>query len=162
LFIEYFSMSLEEEIKAIAEGKLTDSRQFIVEVVISARKGPKKVLVIVDGDEGVNIDDCAAISREISKVLDESSSFLDEAYTLEVSTPGLDQPLKLKRQYVKNIGRKLKIKLPDKIEEGRLEAVSEDAITLRTETGSGKNKETNSIDINFAQIEKAFVLVSFK
>jgi ribosome maturation factor RimP len=155
-------MSLEEEIKAIAEGKLTDSRQFIVEVVISARKGPKKVLVIVDGDEGVNIDDCAAISREISKVLDESSSFLDEAYTLEVSTPGLDQPLKLKRQYVKNIGRKIKVKLADKIEEGRLEAVSEEAITLRKETGSGKNKETNSIDINFAQIEKAFVLVSFK
>ena len=87
---------------------------------------------------------------------------LDEAYTLEVSTPGLDQPLKLKRQFTKNIGRKLKVKLPDKIEEGRLEAVYEERITLIKETGSGKKKESTSIDINFSQIEKAFVLVSFK
>ena len=155
-------MSLEEEIKKIAESKLSDSRQFIVDVLVSSRKGPKKVLIIVDGDEGVSIDECAEVSRQVSKDLDESPLIDDDSYTLEVYTPGLDQPLKLKRQYVKNIGRKLKVKLPDKIEEGKLEAVTEDAITLVKETGSGKKKESTSIDINFSQIEKAFVLVSFK
>ena len=154
-------MELEDQIKQIAETKLTDPSQFIVDVNISARKGPKKVLVIMDGDQGVNIDDCALLSREISQVLDESP-LMDEAYTLEVSTPGLDQPLKLKRQYVKNIGRKLKVKLADKIEEGKLDAVTDEAITLTKETGSGKKKESTTISISFSQIEKAFVLVSFK
>ena len=154
-------MTHEEEIKRIAENKLTNSSQFIVDVIISARTGPKKVLVVVDGDNGVNIDDCAFLSRELSKELDDSN-ILDEAYTLEVSTPGLDQPLKLRRQFVKNIGRKLKVKLADKIEEGKLEAVTEEEITLLKETGSGKKKQSISININFSQIEKAFVLVSFK
>lgn len=159
-------MTLEQEIKAIAESKLTDSRQFIVDVVVSARKGPKKVLVIVDGDEGVSIDDCAALSRELSKSLDELS-LLDDSYMLEVSTPGVDHPLKLKRQYKKNIGRKLKVKTADGVLEGKLESVSDEAITVMQETtpagkGTGKKKEITSIDINFSQIEKAFVLVSFK
>lgn len=154
-------MGLEDQIKRIAEEKLTDPALFIVDAIVSAKKGPKKVLIIVDGDNGVNIDECATISREVSQTLDESGVF-DEAYTLEVSTPGLDQPLKLKRQYVKNIGRKLKVRLADKIEEGKLEAVTDETITLITETGSGKKKETKNINIDFSQIEKAFVLVSFK
>ena len=154
-------MGLEEEIKNIASRKLTDPAQFIVEVVVSARKRPKKLLVIIDGDQGVSIDDCATLSRELSKELDEST-LVDESYTLEVSTPGLDQPLKLKRQYVKNIGRRLKVKIAEKIEEGKLDAVNDEGITLISETGTGKKKETTSININFAQIEKAFVLVSFK
>src|SRR5688572_13522545 len=132
-------MGLEEEIKNIASQKLTDRAQFIVEVVVSARKGPKKLLVVVDGDQGVSIDDCATLSRELSKELDEST-LVDESYTLEVSTPGLDQPLKLKRQYVKNIGRRLKVKMADKIEEGKLDTVNDEGITLISETGTGKKK----------------------
>jgi ribosome maturation factor RimP len=154
-------MQVEEQIKNIAEQKLTDPSHFLVDVVVSAHKGPKKVLVIIDGDNGVSIDDCAEISRSLSAVLDESPLFGD-SYTLEVSTPGLDQPLKLKRQYVKNVGRKLKVKLADKIEEGKLEAVGEEGITLSKQIGTGKKKETMNVDINFSQIEKAFVLVSFK
>lgn len=154
-------MSPESEIKRIAEEQLANESQFIVDVIVSARKGPKKVLIIVDGDQGVNIDDCADLSRRVSAILDESSVFTD-AYTLEVSTPGLDQPLKLKRQYVKNVGRKLKVKTAEKVEEGMLESVTDDAITLLKESGSGKKKETTKIEISFSQIEKAFVLVSFK
>ncbi len=145
----------------MAERRLADPSLFIVDVVVSARKGPKKLLVIVDGDNGVNIDDCALISRELSNDLDEQNVF-DDPYTLEVSTPGLDQPLKLKRQYVKNIGRRLKVKLADKIEEGKLESVNDETITLISESGSGKKKETSTLNIHFSQIEKAFVLVSFK
>lgn len=154
-------MDLEEQIKSMAERRLADPSLFIVDVVVSARKGPKKLLVIVDGDNGVNIDDCALISRELSNDLDEQNVF-DDPYTLEVSTPGLDQPLKLKRQYVKNIGRRLKVKLADKIEEGKLESVNDETITLISESGSGKKKETSTLNIHFSQIEKAFVLVSFK
>jgi ribosome maturation factor RimP len=154
-------MELTEEIKRIVESKLTDPSQFLVEVLLSSKKGPKKLLIIIDGDNGVTIDDCGNISRELSKALDDSS-LLDENYMLEVSTPGLDHPLKLKRQYKKNIGRKLKIKLADKIVEGQLKNVSDEVISLDQETGSGKKKEVTSLDIPFSEIEKAFVLVSFK
>lgn len=155
-------MALEDEIRKIAEDSIANNRQFLVDVVISARKGPKKVLIVVDGDDGVSIDDCASISRQVSQALDDSALLGDENYFLEVSTPGLDQPLRLKRQFVKNIGRKLKVKHGDRIEEGKLDAVSDETIMLITETGTGKKKETKSVEINFDKIEKAFVIVSFK
>jgi ribosome maturation factor RimP len=154
-------MELNEEIKRIAESKLTDPSQFLVEVLVSSRKGPKKVVIIIDGDNGITIDDCGNISRELSKAFDDSG-LLDESYMLEVSTPGLDHPLKLKRQYRKNIGRKLKIKLADKLVEGQLTTVDDDHITINQETGSGKKKEITTLNIPFSEIEKAFVLVSFK
>lgn len=153
-------MDLAEEIRKIAENNLTPA-QFVVDVLISAKKGPKKVMVIVDGDNGFSIDDCALLSRQLSKVLDERN-LIEDNYMLEVSTPGIDQPLKLNRQYVKNIGRSIKLKLRDKVVEGKLTAVTSNNITLVEEVGSGKNKTTKSVELPIAEIEKAFVQVSFK
>ena len=161
MFIEYFQMEIAEEIRKIAVSKLLNPHHFVVDVVVSARKGPKKVLITLDGDDGVNIDDCANLSREIGKALEESN-LMDEAYMLEVSTPGVDQPLQLHRQYKKHIGRKLKLKLRDKIVEGKLTEVADDKIAVIQETGTGKQKATVVLDIPFSEIEKSFVLVSFK
>lgn len=135
--------------------------QFVVDVIVTAKNGPGKVLVLVDGDEGISIDDCAEISRQLSKLLDESQ-LINDKYMLEVSTPGVDQPLKLKRQYKKHIGRTLKIKTAENLVDGKLIAVDEDKITLNQEVGTGKKKETVTLDIPFDQIEKTFVVVSFK
>ncbi len=155
-------MGLEEEIKRMAGESLAGDHQFLVDVNMSARKGPKKVLVIVDGDSGVSIDDCATISRSLGQKLEDSGILGEENYMLEVSTPGLDQPLRLRRQYVKNIGRRLKVTSAGAVIEGKLEQVGESGITLLTETGTGKKKETKSRDIAFDAIDRAFVLVSFK
>jgi ribosome maturation factor RimP len=155
-------MRVEEDIKRFAEESLSDPGLFIVDVVLSARKGPKKVLIVVDGDNGVTIDDCAEISRAVGKRLEESPVLGDESYMLEVSTPGVDQPLKMIRQYRKHIGRRMKIKLPDAILEGKLDDVAEGTITISAESGSGKKKEIKSHEIRFDDIEKAFVLISFK
>lgn len=155
-----FSMDLREEIKKLAESKLAQG-QFIVDVVASSRVGPKKITVIVDADHRINIDDCAELSRELSKMLDEAG-WIDDNYLLEVTTPGVDHPLKLKRQYPKNIGRAIKLKLHDKVVEGKLTEVMDDSVTIVRESGTGKNKETENLVIPFAEIEKAFVLVSFK
>ena len=154
-------MELTEEIKKVAESHLKDENHFVVDVVTSLRNNPKKLLVIVDGDQGIGIDDCAELSRELSKVLDETN-LVDGAFVLEVSTPGLDQPLKIKRQYVKNIGRSVKVKTKDKTVEGKLTAVNENNIALLQETGKGKKKEESLVEISFDDIEKTFVLVSFK
>lgn len=154
-------MDIGEEIKKIATNKLANENQFIVDVVISSRNGPKKVLVLVDGDNGITIDDCATLSRELSKTFDDLE-WMDESYTLEVSTPGLDQPLVLHRQFKKNVGRTLRVKLQSEILEGRLAEVQEEKIVLTQRTGSGKKEEIKAVDIPFSMIEKAFVLVSFK
>ena len=108
-------MELTEKIRDLAQATLTDENLFIVDVIYSLKQGPsKKMMVIVDGDKGVTIDDCVYISRELSKILDETN-LVDDHYLLEVSTPGLDHPLKLKRQYKKNVGRSLKVHFKDKI-----------------------------------------------
>lgn len=145
----------------MAEAVLSND-QFIVDVLYSGKKSPAKLLVIVDGDKGVTIDQCADISREISRQLDETN-LIDAAFHLEVSTPGLDHPLKLKRQYFKNVGRKFKIHLTDKrVLQGKLTQVNDDALTIEQEIGEGKKKEVSVIELPFDQVEKAFVMVSFK
>lgn len=145
----------------MAESKLANESQFIVDVVLSSRQGPRKVLILVDGDHGVSIDDCANLSREMAEALDENNWITDN-YTLEVSTAGIDHPLKFERQYRKNIGRRVKVKLKDVTVEGTLTAVDIEKIMLAEETGSGKKKEIKTREIPFTEIEKTLVMVSFK
>jgi ribosome maturation factor RimP len=154
-------MELGEEIRRIISTTLADPNQFIVDVVVTGHKGPKKVLVVIDGDQGATIDDCANLSRELSKKFDDTQLF-DENYLLEVSTPGLDQPLKLKRQYFKNIGRRVKVKLSESVAEGKLVDVNEDSIRIDQDIVTGKQKEIKTVEIPFSEIEKTFVIVSFK
>jgi len=152
-------MDLKEKIKDLAEKSLTNPTHFLVEVVVSKHK-PWKFTVIVDGDQGITIDDCAALSRALNESLETEIS---DPYTLEVSTPGLDHPLKLKRQYKKNIGRGLKVVKKDKsVVNGALKQTEEEKIVLETEIGQGKKTEVKIIEIPFTEIEKAFVTVSFK
>lgn len=156
-----FLMDLVEEIRNLATLNLSPDK-FVVEVLIPGKKIPKRVMIIIDGDHGITIDDCADLSRKLSKELDERAFFGDENYMLEVSTPGLDHPLKLRRQYFKNIGRNLKVKGRETITEGKLREVMEDRIVLAQELGTGKKKELKEIEIPFSEIDKAFVMVSFK
>ena len=154
-------MELGEEIRRIISTTLADPNQFIVDIIVTGHKGPKKVLVVIDGDHGVTIEDCANLSRDLSKKFDDSQLF-EERYMLEVSTPGLDQPLKLTRQYFKNIGRKVKVKLSESILEGKLVEVTEDKIRINQEIVTGKQREIKPAEIPFSEIEKTFVIVSFK
>src|SRR5689334_8141993 len=154
-------MDLAVEIRRLAESKLANESQFVVDVVLSSRQGPRKVLIFLDGDQGVSIDDCADLSREMAQALDENNWITDN-YTLEVSTAGIDQPLKLARQYKKNIGRRVKVKLKDASSEGTLTGSDAEKIVLAEETGTGKKKEVKTREIPFTEIEKTLVMVSFK
>lgn len=155
-----FSMELGEEIRKMAEQKLSPD-QFVVDVMVSARKGPKKLMVIVDGDQGFSIEDCATLSRHLSKTLDDTG-LIEDNYLLEVTTPGVDFPLRLKRQYNKNIGRSLKVKTHERNIEGKLIDVLEDKIVVEEQVGTGKKKELVRTEVPLEIIEKAFVQVSFK
>jgi ribosome maturation factor RimP len=157
-------MELEDlttEIKGLATSLLADESHFVVDVIISFRGNPKKLLVILDGDKGITIDDCAEVSRKLSDALD-NGNLIEGAFLLEVSTPGLDQPLKNRRQYVKNVGRNIKVKTKVSSVEGKLSNVLENAIEVIQETGTGKKKVEKAVEIAFSDIERTFVLVSFK
>lgn len=159
-------MDLKEKIEEIVSSILSQEsladELFIVDIQVAGVKSLPKITVLLDGDKGIDIDVCALVSRKLGYQIEELN-LIDSAYTLEVSSPGLDQPLKLKRQYIKNIGRKVKVLLKNgETKSGRLDAVQEDSI-LVVEEVKGKKKDTSSpnTEIALKDIEKTNVLVSF-
>jgi ribosome maturation factor RimP len=81
---------------------------FLVEMAERKERGRRIIQVFLDTDEGITIAQCAEISRELGTALDEQN-IINEPYELEVSSPGIEKPLKLLRQYKKNLGRKYKV-----------------------------------------------------
>lgn len=155
-------MDLKEHIAKLAQEFLPDDTYYLVEVVIKGSDARQKMLVLIDGDNGVNIDVCASISRQIGHNLEENET-IDKAYTLEVSSPGIDHPLLSTRQYQGRVGKRLKVTLNSGDEvKGKLIAVTEESLAVLKETKKGKKTETEEIELTFNEIEKSFVLISFK
>ncbi|HNP07102.1 MAG TPA: ribosome maturation factor RimP [Cyclobacteriaceae bacterium] len=152
-------------ITEMAASLLKEPHLFLVEVVISGNRVQKKVVVIIDGDKGATIEDCSKLSRALSAKLDEEE-IIPEMYTLEVTTPGVDFPLKLKRQYKKHIGRGFKITLTDKSQiKGKLTGTGDESIEIEFEEKTdkkSKKKEMKTMELPFDMIDKAFVQISFK
>lgn len=154
-------MDITSKLKAIAEANLKDESYFIVDVISKGVTGRTKHLILLDGDNGVNIDDCASLSRKISSIIEEED-LIENAFILEVSSPGLDHPLASKRQFAKNVGRKLKIRLTDgTMFDGKLESLSDGALEVQKEIKEKKKVSTELTSIPFDLIEKANVIVSF-
>lgn len=136
----------------------SDDSFFLVEHKVKGDNRNQRLIFFVDGDNGITIDDCAKISRALGDEI-ESNEWISNPYTIEVSTPGVDQPLKLKRQYHKNIGRNLSLTLKDGANrKGKLVSVGETDITLEVKL---KKKETETIQIALDDISKAIVNISF-
>src|SRR5688572_25490015 len=103
-------MSVEKRVIELVEEKIADRPDlFLVDVQMH---GNGVLSVLVDGDKGIAIADCVAISRHVGFHLEEEN-IIEQAYNLEVSSPGLGTPLKSLRQYQKNVGRSLGIKMQD-------------------------------------------------
>ncbi|WP_235689733.1 ribosome assembly cofactor RimP [Fulvivirga lutea] len=154
--------NLKSIVTKLAEANLTKKEHFLVDVIVSADKGPTKITILLDGDEGVTIDDCAEMSRAVGFALEEDE-IVDSKYTLEVTSPGVDFPLDTLRQYKKNIGRKLKISTTDgKDIKGILKEVSEKRLLLDKEVKKGKKVDHVPLEMSFDQIKRTIVQVSFK
>ena len=154
-------MQVENRVRELVEEKIADRPElFLVEVKMLPNN---KLIIHVDGDEGISIQDCAAISRHVGFHLEEENT-IEQAYNLEVSSPGVGEPLKLKRQYEKNIGRLVDVKLPggDK-KEGKLLAVDEAGIMIEESVKEkGKKAQLVETQIAFNNITEVKVLISFK
>ena len=161
LFV-YRKMDLSGQIWHLAERHLEGTSHFVLNVKLIEKLNPPRITVVVDGEDGVTIDDCANLSRALSNSINQTS-LLDD-YNLEVSTPGIDQPLKMLRQFKKHIGRNVKIELKEKeIVRGKLVGIEGEEIILEEETRTqGKKNDKTIRKLNFDLIDKTFVMVSFK
>ncbi|MEO6454784.1 MAG: ribosome assembly cofactor RimP [Ginsengibacter sp.] len=138
---------------------------FVVEVKINSGNN---IIVFLDADNGISIEKCVQINRALYKYIEENSLFENGNFSLEVSSPGVDEPLKLTRQYKKNIGRTVEVVLTDESKkQGKLFSVNDDEIIIGETTGKVKGKKLpggdpdKEITILFNQIKHTKVLVTF-
>ncbi len=155
---------LKEQIQNLLEPLLENDTYFVVELQVKALKTRTNITILLDSDEGIKIEECAQISRKLANEI-EARELIQTAYNLEVSSPGIDQPLTLLRQYHKNVGRKLKIELTAGGEHlGELLEVQEAGVLLQEEPQKKlkKGEVLEPILIPFTHIDKAKVQISFK
>ena len=148
--------AIEQKLQGLLEAHPT---HFLVEVRI---KPTNNIKVFIDGDEGINLSTLIDYNRKLYKLIEESTLYIDGNFSLEVSSPGLDEPLKMHRQYKKNIGRYVEVLLNDNSKkEGKLIEAAEDGIIVEYETGKGKKKETIQETILFTDIKQTKIQVKF-
>lgn len=154
-------MEFRDKILELLEEALKEKPSlFLVDLTIT---DTLKVTVTLDGDNGVNLQDCIDISRAIDNNFDRE----EQDYALEVASAGISTPLKMVRQYRKNIGRTLKVKTASETIEALLQKVSDESIVLswtaREPKKIGKGKETVEYkrEIPFTEIKEAIVTIIF-
>ena len=159
LFIK--SMTFKEKVSTVlADCLLEKSSIFLIELVIT---DAFKVIVNIDGDEGVALQDCIDVSRYMDAHLDRE----EQDYSLEVASVGVGSPLKLVRQYKKNVGRTLIVKTGTETIEAELVEATDDFVILSWEAREpkkiGKGKETvqKELKLPYGNIKEAIVTVTF-
>ena len=154
--IESQVQSIEQWIQAILE---PDPQYFLVEVKI---RPTNNVKVFLDGDSGISIEKCVAINRALYRQIEESGIFPNGDFSLEVSSSGLDEPLKMFRQYKKNIGRKVEIVLKDGIRiEGKLTEANENFVLVEETRGKNKKLEIVPHEIPMESIKSTKIQIVF-
>src|SRR5688572_32190944 len=155
-------MNIENQIEA-AERKVNELLNelpgyFLVELSV---KPTNNIKVYVDADQGAAIDQLSRINRALYKWVEENL-FPNGDFSIEVSSPGLEEPLKLDRQYLKNISRMVEIVLKNGLKkEGKLISVSESEVIIEEEIGKGKKKEVVQHIILKEEIKTTKIQVKF-
>ncbi len=157
-------MSIETQVQAIEkmlESILAnDPEYFIVELRI---KPTNNIKVFLDGDKGISIEKCVFYNRILYKKIEESGMFPDGDLSLEISSPGLDEPLKLLRQYRKNVGRMVEVLLKDGVTiEGKLLEVFDEHIIVEEVKGKNKKQEIIHHNFQFEKIKATKIQILFK
>ena len=155
-------MTFKNKVQELLDVALAERPElFLVDLSINEAN---KISINLDGDQGVNLQDCIDISRTIENNLDRE----EQDFSLEVASAGVSSPLKFVRQYKKNIGRTLRVKTSSSDDlEAKLVAADEEKISLEWQARKpkkiGKGKETvqKKVDILYENIKEAIVIVSF-
>jgi ribosome maturation factor RimP len=150
-----------EKVNQLLQEALSEREDiFLIDLSVSEAN---QIRVIVDGDNGVTVQDCIDISRAIEHNLDREAN----DFSLEVLSAGATEPLKLKRQYHKNVGRQLKVKTATETVKGELVSADEQGITLTWKQrepkpiGKGKHTVVKEAVLPYDEIEEAKVMITF-
>lgn len=146
-----------QSIQGLVEEFIKGTGLFLVSVKVSSSN---KITVLADKNEGITIDECAAIHKHIEKSLDRDK----EDFELQVSSPGLDLPFAVIEQYLKNEGKKVEVIDNEGYKHvGKLKNVTEGGFELETEMKvKGKTKELKDISFNSDQIKSTRVILTIK
>ncbi len=157
----YLIMSLRGQVQQLLEEALKENPSLFL---IESRIQPdNSIEVIIDGDNGVTVDDCIQISRAIEHNLDRE----EQDFSLQVMSAGVSEGLQHVRQYKKNVGRKLKVKTAENTVEGELVSATDDEIVLTWKArepkpvGKGKVTVTKEANIAYKNIVEAKVMITF-
>jgi len=150
----------EQKVRELVTAMLNgNTNYFLVDIKL---KPGNNIRVTLDADSGVSIDKCVEYNRSIYKKIEEEGIFSPGDFSLEVSSPGTDEPLRFHRQYLKNRGRNVEVTLLDgSRKEGKLMEVSEDGIILEELVGQKKKKEVVSHTLLFDNIKSTKIQVVF-
>ena len=154
----------QKAIEDFVNAQLTGSEDvFLVEVRVLPGNNIK---VFLDADNGITIEKCIKVNRALYNQIEESGLFPNDDFSLEVSSPGVEEPLQLHRQYKKNIGRTVEVMMNDGTKkEGKLTTVNNDEIIIEEKAGQGKKAPDSyrgkTTNILFNQVKHTKVLVTF-
>ena len=156
-------MNIDAQIEAIEQKVMAlidpDPENFLVEVKI--RPG-NNIKIFVDSDRGMSIDKLAQYNRRLYRQIEESGLFPNNDFSLEISSPGLDEPLKLRRQYLKNIGRYVEILLKNGIKtEGKLMNATDQEVVIEEEKGNKKKKEIIQHSLSYDDIKTTKIQIKW-
>ncbi|QQS36280.1 MAG: hypothetical protein IPM56_18905 [Ignavibacteriales bacterium] len=145
----------EENIKSVFSSVIETNGFFLIDLVFRGNAGQKIIEVYIDGEKNISADDCALISRELNSEI-ENKNLIENSYRLDVSSPGVDRPLKYLKQFPKHVNRIFDIEFNqgDEIKKvtGKLNSVSGEELNFISKDGS-------EYFINFKNIKKAVVSI---
>ena len=160
-FPSSFIMTQDTQIQAVEKliGPLLKDDVFLVSIKIKPTNNFK---IYLDADSGLGIEKCIKINRALYKIMEEMGMYPEGDFSLEISSPGLDEPLKLLRQYKKNIGRDVEVITNDEVKrEGSLKEVTEDKIIIEYTEGKNKKAVQKTEEIFFTDIKQTKVQIKF-
>ncbi len=154
-------MAFKEKVAGLLEKALEERPSlFLIDLSIT---GANKIMVTLDGDNGVTLQDCIDVSRAIEHNLDRE----EEDFSLEVASSGATSPMTNPRQYKKNIGRTLMVKTADQEIEAEITAADDEQIVLEwtarepKQVGKGKETVQKKVAIPYRDIKEAVVIIKF-
>ncbi|MEO7524024.1 MAG: ribosome assembly cofactor RimP [Ferruginibacter sp.] len=147
-----------EIVQKLLHPLLTDDI-FLVDIRI---KPINNIKIYLDADNGLGIEKCIKINRALYKIMEEMGIYPEGDFSLEVSSPGIGEPLKLYRQYIKNIGRELEVEFKDSSKKtGKLTSVNETELIIEFTEGKNKKAVVKQETILFSDIKETIVLIKF-
>ena len=146
----------EDRVWAVVEPVVQDQGYDLEALSVMAAGRRRLVKIVIDSDLGVDLDDVARISSEVSRALDDADAMGETPYVLEVTSPGVDRPLTLERHWRRAASRLVKVTLTDgESITGRVASTNETSATLVNDD------DATSVNIAFADVEKAVVQIEF-